>query len=161
MDSDSAVLYGISLELLPPTIRELIEAVGLNPAMALAEHFGGLTLNVPLGDTKVGQAALDNLATKIGDEAASLIAARYGGTRLYIPNCKQSLKRARDARMLEDKKAMRGASEKEIVRTLARRYNLSDRYVWRILRMPGVPPAKNRGAQALVAGRRGETATGG
>ncbi len=62
--------------------------------------------------------------------------------------------------MLEDKKAMRGASEKEIVRTLARRYNLSDRYVWRILRMPGVPPAKNRGAQALLPGMQAETAKG-
>lgn len=160
MGNDSVVLSGMSLELLPPTIRELVEEVGLIPAMALVEHFGGITLNVPLGGTKVGQAVLDNLASRIGENAANLIAARYGGTRLYIPNCKQSLKRARDSRMLEDKKAMResGASEKEIVRTLSRRYNLSDRYVWRILRMPGAPPRKNR-SQALLPGVNGDKTT--
>lgn len=150
---DRSVLSGLDIQLLPPTIQELIEEIGLVPSIALVEHFGGLTLNIPLGDTKVGQAALDDLAAKIGDEAAGLIAARYGGTRLYIPNCKQSLKRARDSRMLEEKKSLEsgGASGKDVVRTLARNYNLSDRYVWRILRMQGAPPRKEL-AQALLPG---------
>lgn len=127
---------GLSLAALPPTIRELAGEIGLAATMALVENFGGLTLKIPLGETKPGRDALEDLSSRIGEKAASLIAARYGGTRLYVPNCKQALIRARDIAMLGERRKMEseGMSGREIVMALARRHNLSDRYVWRILR---------------------------
>lgn len=139
--------------ILPSGMRAIADLVGIVPALALAEHFGGLTLRVPAGANRRAQNVLHDLAAKIGPDAARLLASRYAGAELYVPNCKNALARARHSLMLADRSelASQGCSEREIVRRLSRKYRLSDRYVWRLLKRPA-PDCGHGPAQATLPG---------
>lgn len=147
-------LRGLDLYLLPQNARELVDLVGVVPALALVENFGGLTLRIPLGETARGRAMLEDMARHAGEDAAEAISRQYGGSSFYIPNCKLALVKARDALMIKERaeRAAKGESERGIVMALARKYRLSDRYVWRLLKKPFPAPPKPPSGQARLPG---------
>lgn len=131
-------LKTLDFALLPPSAQELARVLGLQTALKMVEYYGGLTLRIPHGDTPQGLATLNDLAKNLGEPSAEALAQKYAGTALVVPNCKLALQRARDAALLEDRRALaaEGMSERQLVQCLVIKYRLTERYVWRILKKP-------------------------
>lgn len=123
---------------LPESVHGLAACLGLARALVVVERLGGTTLPVPQRRTLQGEARYQDLAATLGPDAAAILCRVYAGTDLYIPRCGQALIRARDAALHRERDvlAAQGLSERELVARLARRFGLSDRQVWRVLKKP-------------------------
>jgi hypothetical protein len=91
---------------------------------------------VPKGQAPLGRRRYEMLADVVGTEAANALVAHYGGYELYVPRCAAVLQAARDAQINEIfvNETNKGRSSAEVVFHLARRYKLSDKRVWNILK---------------------------
>ncbi len=119
-------------ELLPGSLVDLAETLGLRVALALIQHFGGLDLRIPKSPGP------DHPILKALGEADGRAVCRFlGGAMVYIPRGGQG-GRWRQARDLADKGMTRG----EIARALG----LSQRHVRRLTnggpRLLDRPPAQ-------------------
>lgn len=65
---------------LPNLLREVRDALGLEMALALAQHFGGLEVKIPQKPS-----ATHPIATRISPALLEWLVARSGGERLAIP----------------------------------------------------------------------------
>lgn len=133
----------IDLKVFPEAVQFLINLIGEEGTFSLIQHYGGSTLRIPRGDTIVGRTKIDLLAQKIGKQEIQNIVQTFGGTCIYIPNCKKLLIAKQHAKIIQDrdKLAAKGISERQLVSDLARRYKLSDRHIWRILKKSYTIPA--------------------
>lgn len=128
--TDSAVTPACSN--LPESVRQLVEVLGIGPAMALVRAYGGTTVYVPARDRADGETAR-TLARIIGESLAGELINRYSGERLYVPRCADAL---RDWRAMQIQSAYdRGGR----VADIARRHALSERQIWTILKRPISP----------------------
>lgn len=121
--------------LLPLQARELVRLIGVNKTLALVASLGGTTFPMPHGRNKQGELRLAVLAEVVGDASADTLSRQYGGTRLYIPNCKDALRRVRNICMIEeyDARIKEGQTAHEVVFDFALRYRLADRVIWDIV----------------------------
>lgn len=121
--------------LLPETGRDLVDLIGLDATLSLVEAIGGTTFPVPHRKNPEGEKRHSLLEKFCGEEQALDLCKRYGGTRLYIPNCKKALIRIRNICMIHEfvdrKKA--GESANSIIADMAPRYRLADRNIWHIV----------------------------
>lgn len=126
----------LAFESLPSSLRDMTDRLGLPVVSYLVEKLGGTTIPVPMRATVTGEARYRRLAEIIGNDIATALCREYAGVSLYIPNCRAAVMDARDAEIIavRDELAKSGVTEREIVERLARRYKLSDRQVWRILK---------------------------
>lgn len=133
----------LDLNVFPEAVQFLINLIGEEGTFSLIQHYGGSTLRIPRGDTIVGRTKIDLLAQKIGKQEIQNIVQIFGGTCIYIPNCKKLLTAKQHAKIIQDrdKLAAKGISERQLVSDLARRYKLSDRHIWRILKKSYTIPA--------------------
>lgn len=131
-------LKTLDFALLPPSAQELARVLGLPAALKMVDYYGGLTLRMPHGDTPLGRSMLNDLSKHLGEASAKALAQKYAGTALVVPNCKQAMQKARDAAILEDRRALaaEGLSERSLVQCIVLKYRLTERYVWRILKKP-------------------------
>lgn len=145
-------LTDITPEDMPPAVSAVAQLIGLPAALDLVENFGGLTLRIPHGNNEQGRAILHLIATSVGEVAAQRIATAFGATQLYIPNCKPALLKVRNRQLVADRNSLAadGLSERDIVQCLARRYRISDRYVWEILKKPMDTPAPAQAQGSLL-----------
>lgn len=109
----------------PVNLLEIVEIIGESAALKLVERFGGTTPRLP---------ALRNinaehpLAQCIGiDALTSLVKQTGGGRWLYVAKCARGLREARNREIVQL------YSQGVPVDELARRYHLSDRWIWNIL----------------------------
>lgn len=81
------------------------------------------------------------LCAALGDESASALCREFARRAIYIPNLKKAMldKRNSSLNMERDELTGKGHSERALVAILARRYSLSERQVWRILKQPRTP----------------------
>lgn len=107
---------------LPPSLKDLVDVIGLPAAQALVSEYGGVRLTVPLKMPEDHQ-----LAELLGIEAARKLAHHYGLERLDIPNAKAAIMAVRNKQMRQDH------ADGVSARRLARRYRLTERRVWEIL----------------------------
>ena len=132
---------------LPASVAELVDVVGLERAMKLVRTLGGTTFPVPKRQTKLGELRYNVLADVVGVDAADALVGHYGGDELYIPRCAAALQAARDAAINETyiAETSKGRSSADVVFYLARRYKISDRRVWDILKtLPEKPDEQLR-----------------
>lgn len=116
---------------LPASVRDLIAVMGLQPAVALVQAYGGRSLRVPTGAHADGQ-VLARLTGLLGGAAAQAFIAHYGGERLTIARCAAALRDERDAQIIADYTAGRS------VPALAGEHALTERQIRSILkRVPG------------------------
>lgn len=121
--------------LLPEQGRELLPLIGLEATLALVNGLGGSTFPVPHGKNVNGEKRLALLKSVCGEDAAVKLSRRYGGTKLYIPNCKEALRHIRNIRMIKEyeERLNAGESANAIIADMAPRYRLADRNIWAIV----------------------------
>ena len=119
-------------------MNRIIGLIGSSAAIELIRAKGGTSFSVPIGVTKRGQENREKLAQIVGADEATKLMGRYGGKTLYVPTCHQAFvdTRNRKINIERDELAKEGLSERALVAILARRHGLSDRQIWRILKMP-------------------------
>ncbi|MCY1293752.1 Mor transcription activator family protein [compost metagenome] len=130
-------------ELLPPSVQRIADLVGLPAAMKLVAELGGTSWYFARGVGRNGQARVAALSEIVGDQAAERLAFyMHEREAVYIPKCDAALLRLRDAEIHRqfDQATREGVSSNTVVAELARTYELSDRHVWRILKvLPATP----------------------
>lgn len=113
---------------LPESLRELAELIGLPAVIALAEHWGGIRLYVPL-DIEADHI----LARRLGLTAARKLSERYAMDTLVIPRACAALRAYRDnqirARYIAGQSAAR----------LAREFALTERQIFSIVASAEAP----------------------
>ena len=126
----------LTAESLSGPLRSVAERLGMPFVFRLVEHFGGTTVAIPSGSA--GKKQYRRLCVALG---ASALCREFARRAIYIPNLKQAMldKRNSSLNMERDELAGRGHSERTLVAILARRYSLSERQVWRILKQPRTP----------------------
>ena len=124
--------------LLPPQARELVQLIGLRRTLALVHSLGGTSFPVPhrrREDNRQGELRYLLLSQAVGEEAAQLLTAQYGAMKLYIPNCKEALRRIRNILMIKefDTRLQQGEKATDIIFDLAVRNRLTERVIWGIV----------------------------
>lgn len=136
--------------LLPATVQEMIATIGLTPTMKLVAEYGGTTIKPPKGqdNNREGAARFEELAEEIGHDNAQMLIKAYGGEDVYIPKCEKALRRLRNLHICADYDLLcRELGGEGAVMKLARKYKLSDKQVWIVLKrtdtsVPGANPAQ-------------------
>ncbi|MDD5249682.1 MAG: Mor transcription activator family protein [Rhodocyclaceae bacterium] len=128
----------INLDDLPRSAVDLIQLIGLAATLALIDAFPSIKFPVPKGEDNnpEGAARFALLVEAIGDAPARVLVRHYGGDDLYVPSCKQAVRRARDRQIVADYGV--GASVFE----LALKYRLSYRQIETILKTADTTPAE-------------------
>lgn len=103
---------------------ELVRVVGQEAAATLVQVAGGLALRIPKNPP------LDGPLAELPPPVQEALARYAGGDVLYIPKCDGAARAARDREIVALYDA--GVSVKEI----ARRYRLTERWVYEILGRP-------------------------
>jgi len=122
---------------LPESAQNLVRLIGIAKALRLIDRLGGTTFPIAKGITRLGQARYKLLAEVIGVDAADILTAEYGGESLYIPNCKDAIRRVRDRAIHSrfDALVKAGYSANDAVAELALQNKLCDRRIWEILKV--------------------------
>ncbi len=125
---------------LPDAARTLYDVFKSNNLLIkIIGRYGGCTLHIPAKWPPVGQSANFKghvLRRVLSPEQMRLMVAHYGGTDLYVPKCSKYILQLRNASIINEfsKKIAKGKSTGDVVQWLARRYRLSDRRIWHILK---------------------------
>ena len=121
------------LPLLPESVRLLRQVLEDDAALhRLLEHCGGLTLRIPRRFPAEGHL----LRALLPEPALRRLLGAYGGTCLYIPRCARLARQVRQRELLGafSRHTAAGTSSNAEVRFLARRYGITDRRVWQLLK---------------------------
>ncbi|MGC4076254.1 MAG: Mor transcription activator family protein [Rubrivivax sp.] len=113
---------------LPRLARELIDVMGEVPAMQLINVMGGLYLCVPGWPLKRASTRFNRLVEIVGEEAAIKYAERWGDIEIQVPKCAAAMRRVRD------REIARRYDAAEPVQDICRRYDISERHFWRIVK---------------------------
>ncbi|PVX80034.1 Mor transcription activator family protein [Paraburkholderia unamae] len=121
--------------LLPDVVQVLVRLIGLPAAVRLVEQLGGTTFPVALRKSRLGEIRYEALSEIVGGEAADAITQHFGGDMLYIPKCEAAARELLYREIRADFDGItREHSALHAVAELAKKYRLSDRHVWRILK---------------------------
>lgn len=123
------------LDLLPETLRGMVQHIGLANTLVVVEKLGGTTWRIADGKTEEGRKQRRALVDLVGEDIEAALHRYYVGNDLYIAQCKALLIELRDAAIHQtfDEMNREGVSARNIVTMLARQHRLSDRWVWNIL----------------------------
>ena len=128
----------VVIDELPDMARQLVDLIGLANTFTLIEKWGGTTFPVAAGKHALGRLRYDALAEAVGVQAADKLTQEYGCTRLYIPQCAVALRQARNRAICAEFDQLiapgNDTSSNDAVFLLARKYKISDRLVWQILK---------------------------
>ncbi|MEO1750704.1 Mor transcription activator family protein [Thiofaba sp. EF100] len=108
---------------------ELERLIGREALSTLVSTCGGLAIPIPK------RPPLRGPLMDLPERAQQALAWRYGGTTLYVPKCDGAARAARDA-------AIRAAYDAgESVQSIARRWRMTERWVYEILGRVDAPEA--------------------
>lgn len=121
--------------LLPESAQLIVTLIGLPKATRLIEELRGTTFPIPKRQTRMGEIRFEMLAEVVGYDAAVVLTRHFGGESLYVPRCVSALRELRNRQLRIDFDSMSSEnSAVYAVSALARRYDLSDRQIWSILK---------------------------
>jgi Mor family transcriptional regulator len=109
---------------LPASLTEIIEVIGLAPALRLVEQRGGTEIWIPKCLTKDHY-----LCALLGNSIALRLVQRYALSHMEIPNANRAICAMRDVEI----RRRRG---RQTVRELAQEFQLTERRIWQILSSP-------------------------
>lgn len=140
-------LYSLSKDtisqILPASIRLMIDQIGLGKTIALVDKLGGTTLPIPKRSDFDSDVRYFMLVEVVGIDAANLLTAHHERVSLYIPRCHALLVALRNHQICAefDQMTCRHTNSPQAVSTLARKHRLSDRWIWKILSNPCLLPS--------------------
>ncbi len=107
--------------------------------IALLTQFGGHTLRIPSRwppRSKKATQQKHELCTVLSAQQMVIFVKHFSGTDIYIPKCTKYLCEVRNASIVRYfcKVTRAGTSSGDAVQKLARKYHLSDRRIWGILK---------------------------
>lgn len=112
-------------------LDQLVAAIGLPATLRLVDRFGGVRVYLPLPEH---MDATHPVAEAIGVEAARDLCALWPQERPYIPRAAQFLREERDRALVAD-------SRDHTVSQLARKYELTERAVYNVLKRGAPKPS--------------------
>ena len=120
-------------ELLPEVVTDISELIGYSNALKLVKALGGIDFAMPTGDT-TGRYQ-DMLITAVGDDAANKLMKRYGGERLYIPNCHSAFTQLRNQEFRNEvtKAVANGELQIAAIHRLGPMYGFCERWAYTVL----------------------------
>ncbi len=114
----------VSIDDLPPVLREIAALIGIAPALTLVRHFGGVRVYVPQVMTPE-----HTLARLLGFEAALKLADHYGGAAVIeVPRALDAMIAVRNAHI----RAQYRTTEKS-QRDLALEHRMTERWIREIV----------------------------
>ncbi len=118
----------LAVDLLPPTMQLVVQLIGLPATLKLVEEYGGTTL----WPARTGANAA-HLAEVIGETAARALVTHFKDP-IYIALCRAALMAIEHDAIRAEGDALEaaGASAREAVAALARKFRHSDSYIWRL-----------------------------
>lgn len=118
--------------LLPATVIEIAELIGLPNALILCEHLGGLEFLVPVDKTQQNAQLLVSL---IGKTATMAIIEHFSGGRIYIPRCHDYMIAIRNQSFVDAVHGMmeKGVKQKQAIQQLAPQFGFTERWAYEIL----------------------------
>lgn len=127
------------VSLLSPVACQIVEIIGIGPALKLFDAFGGTEARLyksipPPG--RAGAARFNELAAVIGEENALRLGRTYGdeGGPLYIPRCQAAKNALRRRQIIAEYDALlKTGGARDAANQLARRWRLSNRQVEKIV----------------------------
>ena len=139
MNEYAEALYEVA-ELLPPSVADIVNTIGIEPTLRLVMALGGTSYDFPVGvaDSPRLRVLQDILAP---DEIDRLLAV-YGGARYYIPRCEAALRELRNRQFRHAVEAMvarDGISQTLAIQQLAPQYDITERWAYEILKPPPRP----------------------
>lgn len=121
--------------LLPEMAQLIARLIGLPKSLKLIEAWGGTTFPVSKNVRRDGQIRFEALAEVIGIEAAQILTFHFGGEVLAIPRCAVAMREVRDRMLRHDfDQETQEHPAVHVVTQLARRYQMTERNVWRLLK---------------------------
>jgi hypothetical protein len=111
-------------------IADLTPVIGEKALLALVAACGGTTVQVP---KKPAGMYYDVLVAAVGEPAAVAIVAHVGPHALFVPRCKAEIARQRWKRIQDDLDAKMPVAE------VARKYAVSDRWIYKIAKIDATP----------------------
>lgn len=123
----------IDFDQLPVSLRDMAETIGLTASLALVEHYGGITLEIPkrINDKHY-------LAKTLGKEIALCFCQVYGGELMYIPLAANTVRNLRNRQIIQD------YTDGIPINRLVKKYRLCNRQLWRVLKEPVPIPGETR-----------------
>ncbi len=127
-------------EKLPDTAQLLYDILKDTQVLqSLLRHFGGHTLRIPARWPPHGETQNTDkhpLRQVLSPEQMQSLVQHFSGTELYIPKCNKYLCQVRNVAIVSSfsTATRHGISSGQAVQELARRYQLSDRRIWGILK---------------------------
>ena len=109
-------------QLLPESLTDMVEALGLSATLQIVKAHGGTRLFVPKRAH-----AQHHLANLLGMEQARMLSQHFGGESLTIPRMANAMRTRRN------REIVRRYDGGESVRVLAHAYHLTDRQIYTIL----------------------------
>ena len=139
MNEYAEALYEVA-ELLPPSVADIVNTIGIEPTLRLVMALGGTSYDFPVGvaDSPRLRVLQDILAP---DEIDRLLAV-YGGARYSSPRCEAALRELRNRQFRHAVEAMvarDGISQKLAIQQLAPQYDITERWAYEILKPPPRP----------------------
>ncbi|WP_293766629.1 Mor transcription activator family protein [uncultured Aquitalea sp.] len=121
--------------LLPEMAQLIADLIGLPKALKLIEAWGGTTFPISKNKRRDGQIRYEALAEVVGVDAANVLTRHFGGEVLSIPRCAVAMREVRDRMMRSEfDKETREHPASHAVNLLARRYQMTERNVWMVLK---------------------------
>lgn len=108
----------------PESMQQIVQAIGIDSALALARTYGGSKVWIPTADKL---AEVHPVAQLLGMDQALALARIVGGSRLQVPLCQSVNDAIRNAQIVERWQA--GDTARQISRT----FNMTERGVMYVL----------------------------
>lgn len=120
---------------LPPLIQEIAALIGETNALRIVYRYGGRKLQFG--------AIRHDLKAIIGVEATIAIVRHFRGVDVSIPRCLERLRNTRNAALRERFDTLsKTMSARRAVNELATEFILTERYVWRLLKVADSPVSR-------------------
>lgn len=136
-----ALVLSDAQELLPPSVRDIINIIGTRATLALVDEFGGRTWRFSRGYRGPGEIRAARMAEVIGQAESDRLIETLGkiAAPVYIPACSAALRALRNSEIIQRFDALTGThdppySANDAVFELAGQYKMCDRQIWRVLK---------------------------
>lgn len=113
--------------MVPDTVYEIANLIGLENTLLLIEKFGGVYLEIP---KKLNSMRAKWLIDTVGTQATKVLLKNYGGGFVYIPKCHALLTELRNRQFCEmvHQLMSQGISQTVAVQTTAPEFGFSERW---------------------------------